>query len=180
MTDGRDPYQMEAAVEAVAEDGMRGETYTLQLGERLRNVRQQQGMSLHDVEAHSEGKLKASVVGAYERGERAISVSRLRSLSDFYRVPIAQLLPDSETRRVERANGNGLRVDLTRITPDRPELAVVGRYLTAIQARRGDYNGRVLTMRANDVHALAAVLDTGPDELRRRLVESGVAHDAGA
>ena len=158
------------------DDGRGGGAYPQMLGERLRNVRQQQGLSLHDVEARSKGQLKASVVGAYERGERAISVTRLRALSEFYRVPIAQLLPDPDARRIERPSG-GLRVDLTRLTPDRPEMAVVGRYLSAIQARRGDYNGRVLTMRGNDIQALAAVLDTAPDELRRRLVDAGVAED---
>lgn len=151
------------------------DTYAGRLGERLRNVRQQQGLSLHDVESRSGGRLKASVVGAYERGERAISVTRLRSLAEFYGAPIAQLLPEPDTRRAPVMGGSGLRIDLTRLDSRQPELAIVGRYLTAIQARRGDYNGRVLTMRGNDIHALAAVLDTGPDELRRRLVDAGVA-----
>lgn len=149
--------------------------YAERLGERLRNVRQQQGMSLHDVEARSGGSLKASVVGAYERGERAISVTRLRSLSEFYRVPIAQLLPDPDGRRTGTAAARGLRIDLTRLSSERPELVMIGRYLSAIQARRGDYNGRVLTVRSNDIQALAAVLDAQPDDLQRRLVETGVA-----
>jgi transcriptional regulator with XRE-family HTH domain len=159
------------------DDGSAVDTYAHRLGERLRNVRQQQGMSLHDVESRSDGRLKASVVGAYERGERAISVTRLRTLAAFYGAPIAQLLPEPDGRRTERAvtGGSGLRIDLTRIDVEQPELAVVGRYLAAIQARRGDYNGRVLTMRSNDVQALAAVLDTGADELRHRLVAAGIA-----
>lgn len=156
-------------------DGRGVGTYGERLGERLRNVRQQQGLSLHDVEARSGGGLKASVVGAYERGERAISVARLRALAEFYRVPIAQLLPDPESRKLDREGAAGVRVDLTRLSPDRPEMALVGRYLSSIQARRGDYNGRVITMRGYDLQALAAVLDTGTDELRRRLVDAGIA-----
>ena len=38
-------------------------------------------------------EFKASVLGAYERGERAISVPRLQRLARFYSVPVDQLLP---------------------------------------------------------------------------------------
>lgn len=160
-------------------DNGRGSAYAERLGERLRNVRQQQGLSLHDVESTSEGRMKASVVGAYERGERAISVSRLRSLAQFYRVPITQLLPEPEQPRATNGRGHGLRIDLTQLAPEGPELEIVDRYLRAIQARRGDYNGRVLTMRSADLQALAAVLDTVPDELRTRLVDAGIAAPVG-
>lgn len=152
--------------------------YAVDLGERLRNVRQQQQLSLHDVETRSEGDLKASVVGAYERGERAVSVSRLRAMADFYRVPVASLLPSSERRPTGDAGEGTLVLDLTRL--DQPvfedgEREVITRYVSAIQAQRGDYNGRMLTVRASDVRALAAVLDTDEDALRRELVGAGVA-----
>ena len=51
------------------------------VGERLRAIRRQKGLSLHDVEARSTLEFKASVLGAYERGERAISVPRLLRLA---------------------------------------------------------------------------------------------------
>jgi len=63
------------------------------VGERLRAIRRQKGLSLHDVEARSNQEFKASVLGAYERGERAISVPRLLRLAELYRVPADQLLP---------------------------------------------------------------------------------------
>ena len=63
------------------------------LVERLRNVRKQQRLSLQAVEAASNAEFKASVLGAYERGERAISVPRLQRLARFYNVPVDQLLP---------------------------------------------------------------------------------------
>lgn len=155
--------------------------YAERLGERLRNVRQQQGMSLHDVETDSRGELKASVVGAYERGERAISVTRLRALADFYGVPISQLLPGSG-RGLERhaPPGAGLRIDLTRLDQaDSADLSVIERYVAAIQVRRGDFNGRMLTIRSGDIEALAAVLDVAPDAFREQLVTSGIATEVG-
>ena len=36
-----------------------------QVGERLRAIRRQKGLSLHDVEARSGQEFKASVLGAY-------------------------------------------------------------------------------------------------------------------
>src|SRR6516162_535032 len=63
------------------------------VGERLRAIRRQKGLSLHDVEARSTLEFKASVLGAYERGERAISVPRLLRLAEIYEVPADQLLP---------------------------------------------------------------------------------------
>src|SRR5438552_19101754 len=63
------------------------------VGERLRSIRRQKGLSLHDVEASSGEEFKASVLGAYERGERAISVPRLQRWARLYNVPVDQLPP---------------------------------------------------------------------------------------
>ena len=61
--------------------------YSVHVGERLRTIRKQKRLSLHEVEAQSDQEFKASVLGAYERGERALSVPRLDRLAQFYRVP---------------------------------------------------------------------------------------------
>ena len=53
------------------------EVYSRQVGERLRVIRKQKRLSLQEVEARSNQEFKASVLGAYERGERALSVPRL-------------------------------------------------------------------------------------------------------
>ena len=52
-------------------DGRRIVGYSRQVGERLRAIRKQKRLSLQEVEAQSEQEFKASVLGAYERGERA-------------------------------------------------------------------------------------------------------------
>ncbi len=148
--------------------------YARALGERLRRVRQQQGLSLHDVEERSHGELKASVVGAYERGERAVSITRLHHLADFYRVPVGELLPDSATAPRFEDAGPELVIDLVALESRRAEEPALRRYVDAIQARRGDYNGRVLTVRASDLDLLAAVLESSPDELRVRLASAGI------
>ena len=71
------------------------EDFNYALGQRLRAARRQRGWSLVDVEGHTGGEFKASVVGAYERGERAISVQRFVRLAEVYGFPPADLLPIS-------------------------------------------------------------------------------------
>src|SRR5487761_1178334 len=75
--------------------------YARAVGSRLRAVRKQMRLSLQAVEAMSDQEFKASVLGAYERGERAISVPRLQRLARLYDVPVDQLLPQdgAETGR---------------------------------------------------------------------------------
>ena len=79
------------AIEAEIEDAPA--EYGKRVGARLRAIRRQKRLSLQEVEATSEREFRASVLGAYERGERAISVPRLQRLARFYRVPVDQLLP---------------------------------------------------------------------------------------
>jgi transcriptional regulator with XRE-family HTH domain len=164
----------EVAVPPDAEDAS---AYAVGLGDRLRRVRQQQGLSLHDVEERSGGALKASVVGAYERGERAVSITRLQRLASFYRVPVAELLPSAEggvEPSFPRSEGAHVVLDLVELERHRDDEPELVRYAETIQARRGDRNGRVLTVRAADLQTLAAVLAASPEQLRERLVASGI------
>ncbi len=149
------------------------------VGERLRAIRRQKGLSLHDVEARSKLEFKASVLGAYERGERAISVPRLLRLAEIYEVPPDQLLPrppEVEINLTERAEGEGgLTIDLTRLgEADEPEAQVLRRYAETIQLQRQDFNGRLLTIRRDDVRVLAAVLGCRPEEFGDRVDRLGL------
>src|SRR6476659_11508980 len=83
-------------------------SYAERVGERLRSVRKQKRLSLQAVEAASKQEFKASVLGAYERGERAISVPRLQRLARFYHVPVDQLLPQDDGPLFGDERGAGL------------------------------------------------------------------------
>lgn len=151
--------------------------YTATLGGRLRRVRLQQRLSLHDVEERSDGTFKASVLSAYERGERTLSVTRLRQLAGFYRVPLGQLMPGETTDRDHPPVG-GVCIDLDRLqAAEAPELSAVSQFVSGIAERRGDYNGKVITIRREDLRALAAAMDHHPVELRDALAAAGVVED---
>ena len=151
------------------------------VGERLRAIRRQKGLSLHDVEARSGQEFKASVLGAYERGERAISVPRLLRLAELYRVPADQLLPraaqdvDIDLTDAALASTEGFTIDLVRLHEiDDDDAAVIARYAATIQLQRQDFNGAMLTIRNDDLRVLAAVMGRSPEDLGSRLDELGL------
>ena len=170
-------------------------SYGSRVGERLRAIRRQKRLSLQDVEAASRQEFKASVLGAYERGERAISVPRLQRLARFYSVPVDQLLPrdvgefgqpvddevidlsapESPTPRARFFDDERVTIDLTQVDSlEGQERDMLTRYLGMIQVQRQDFNGRVLTIRNEDLRALACLFETHPDALRRRLDALGL------
>lgn len=166
-------------------------TYAVKVGNRLRSIRKQKRLSLQEVEASSNQEFKASVLGAYERGERAISVPRLQRLARYYSVPVDQLLPREEGDTTSgqyaavidlnegiptAAQPEGpVTIDLRQLEHmDSAESVLLGRYLGMIQVQRGDFNGRVLTIRRDDLRAIACLLDTPPDAARTRLDELGL------
>jgi transcriptional regulator with XRE-family HTH domain len=172
--------------------------YAGKVGTRLRAIRRQKRLSLQDVEAASNQEFKASVLGAYERGERAISVPRLQRLARFYRVPVDQLLPGddgpdfgprpgdgdlvidlTQPRGAGRVEGS-VKLDLTAMEhTEGTDAEMLARYLRMIQVQRGDFNGRVLTVRRDDLRAIACILDVTPDLAVDRLDGLGVLY-AGA
>ena len=143
-----------------------------ELGARLRAIRRQQHLTLHDVEERTGGEWKAVVVGSYERGDRAISIAKLARLAAFYRVPMHDLLPHAEpTPSPTDSDVAAPRIDLQGLPRDTDDEAVeaVSRYVRRIQVERGDYNGRVLTVRQSDLHAIALALGMDPTDLMERL-----------
>jgi transcriptional regulator with XRE-family HTH domain len=154
------------------------------LGARLRSLRRQQHLSLQDVETASRHEFKASVLGAYERGDRAISVRRLQRLARIYHVPVDQKVPRGDEPSTPPPAGDAQVVDPATPTAspshhDRPvtiDLAaldqlrgkpgeLLARYLRTIEVQRGDYNGRMLTVRRHDLIAIAAILDCHPEQV---------------
>jgi len=132
-------------------------------------------MSLQEVQEASAGRWKAAVVGAYERGDRNVTVGRLAELADFYDVPVVELLPHDvdEPPRLDRQRR--LVLDLQGLH-EVPEAArePIERLASLIRSQRGDLGARVLTLRETDLGALALLLDIPAEDLARRLAEWGM------
>lgn len=142
---------------AVGDDGRGEPSFSSEVGRRLRSVRRIRGLSLDDVERESQGRWSASAVGAYERGFRNLSLPRLRDLARFYDVPMVALLGEEELAG-SRSEGR-LVLDLVALQSV-PEAESVLRYLRSIILERGDYNGRVLSVRRDDLRAICSLLRT--------------------
>ena len=144
--------------------------YTRSVGTRLRRIRIQRGMSLQEVQEASAGRWKAGVVGAYERGDRNVSVGRLAELADFYDVPVVELLPHdgNEPERAERHRRVVLDLHGLKEVPE-PAREPVERLASLIRSQRGDLGAQVVTVRESDLGALALLLDMPAEDLARRL-----------
>jgi transcriptional regulator with XRE-family HTH domain len=165
---------MEAEMHISESDEEMGESspYSRKVGERLRVIRRQKRLSLQEVESASEEEFKASVLGAYERGERAISVPRLERLAKFYAVPVDQLLPRDELIAPDgmMAASKKLAIDVQKLGQlSGSPFEMLIRFLRMIQVQRQDFNGKVITVRGDDTRAIAAMLDVPVDQVGQRL-----------
>ena len=146
-------------------------SYNERVGERLRSIRRQRGFSLQDVQRVSEGEFKAAVLGAYERGERSLSVPRLHRLAGYYGVPVVQLLPPEPAAMVVDPDRETVTIDLARLGDlDGPEGDMIERFLGSIQMERQDFNGKVLTVRRDDLQQLSRMIGEN-EEFTNRIDE---------
>jgi transcriptional regulator with XRE-family HTH domain len=149
-------------------------------GARLRIIRRQRGLSLQDVQRLSGGEFKAAVLGAYERGERSLSVPRLHRLAQFFQVPVARFFPaeDGSGRDAGTMPNAGVNIDLNRVERmSGTEAVIVQRFLTSIQRMRQDFSGSVLTIRRDDLRLLALLIEHSEEAFAERMEELGLAAD---
>jgi len=150
---------------------MAHETMTMtEFGAKLRAIRRARGLSLSDVEALSKGRLKAVVLGSYERGSRSLSVRRAVDIAQLYEIPLAQLFAEKKT--ADHSTYTRTIFDLRSINskaqgenPWSERFLIVARFTRAIVEARHDWNGEVLSMRSDDCKTLALVLNIEYSEL---------------
>jgi transcriptional regulator with XRE-family HTH domain len=144
--------------------------FSVEVGRRLRAIRKARQLSLDEVERKSGGRWSASAIGAYERGFRNLSLPRLRELALFYAIPMAVLL--GEPDQSEPAAGAKVVLDLEMLGTVE-EAKPMMRYLRTIILERGDFNGRVLSIRRDDLRALCAIQHLNEPQLFHRLEHWG-------
>ncbi len=153
---------------------------SLAVGEKLRQIRKEQRLSLHDVEEQSNHEFKASVVGAYERGERSISVARLIRLCEHYHISPSSVLPSENTIDLTEEEGTHKKiiVDLAKVADNNhAEAMVIGRFAKSVHHQRAEAQGRFLTLRSDDVRTLSAVFGKSIEDFTQRLNELNLLAD---
>jgi transcriptional regulator with XRE-family HTH domain len=142
-----------------------------EINSTLRAIRQSKSLSLSDVEALSEGRIKAVVLGSYERGARSLSVKRALQIAALYQVPISEILGNREN--VSATNSTRIILDLRLIShrvqqEGRNEIAkysILSRLLQKIVRTRQDWNGEVISLRSSDIATLAILFDESEAEV---------------
>lgn len=133
--------------------------YARAVGACLRRARQQLRLSLQAVETMSQQEFKASVLGAYERGERSISVPRLQRLAMLYDMPVDLLLPGTDRKpqgdaTSSRGQSGEAGVQLDAISG--PERELLHRFVRMIQAQRRNEGSD--SIRSEDIRAIEMLL----------------------
>jgi len=142
-----------------------------EINSTLRAIRQSKSLSLSDVETLSEGRIKAVVLGSYERGARSLSVKRALQIAALYQVPISEIFGHSE--KLEKSNGSKIILDLRLINhrvqqEDRFELEKythLSRLLQKIVRTRQDWNGEVISLRTTDIATLTVLFDENEEKV---------------
>jgi len=136
----------------------------IEIGRRMRAARRKRGWTI--AEMAEIGKIKAVVIGSYERGSRNMPISRLGEVARILGVDVMSLLGQPIT---EYGSVQNLTLDLRAIS--RPNcanparLAVVVNYCAGIVKKRSDWNGEVLSIRESDLMNLSFAIGIEPAEL---------------
>jgi transcriptional regulator with XRE-family HTH domain len=139
------------------------ESYPQVLGRVLRAARRKRGMTLREASTRSGGVFKPSVLAAYERGERRLSLERFQALADVYEIPAVRLL----ALVIRDLDGRVPDVIDVRAIGNRDELAIraVHSFVERVMALRGIRADTVM-LREGDLQVLSVSLGLSEPELR--------------
>jgi transcriptional regulator with XRE-family HTH domain len=118
---------------------------------RMRQIRESRNLTLSQAAKLSKGNVTAIALGSYERGDRSVSAQKLIAIANLYEVPISELFAAPQNYMAEER----ISIDIRRIllTSD-PVAKKVTEVIRNIARMRGDWNGEVISLRAQDVNNL--------------------------
>ena len=121
------------------------------LQQRLRQIRESQGLTLQDVATRSKGAISAIALGSYERGDRSISARKIMQIAHLYGLPVGELFNAAD----KNLEAGRVVIDLRKLTlsedPMGKQLLII---LKRIVAMRRDWNGEVISLRSGDISNL--------------------------
>ena len=117
----------------------------------MRQIRESRNLTLSQAAKLSKGNVTAIALGSYERGDRSVSAQKLIAIANLYEVPISELFAAPQKFMPEER----ISIDIRRIllTSD-PVAKKVTEVIRNIARMRGDWNGEVISLRAQDVNNL--------------------------
>ena len=109
----------------------------------------------------------------------ALGISRFHavghSIGGLVAGSLAAIYPDRVRSLTLIAPAPKLVIDLERMAAlPKDKAGPLSRYVATIQSQRGDYNGRVLSIRQEDLRSLAVIYDKTPADLTEELISWGI------
>jgi transcriptional regulator with XRE-family HTH domain len=147
------------------------------VGEKLRRMRQDRGMSLQEVCTRSGGSFVVSTLSAYERGKRSLSLERLCELATIYgQSPMSMLdIEDGADFPRTLANNGPLRIRLESLERlSSQERRPLETYLSFLRELRNDPTRDLLTIRKEDLAYLSGLYGVRPQALKDYLEKEGI------
>ncbi len=147
--------------------------------EKLRELRRQRGLTLAQFSVLSQGRIKPVVLGSYERGTRAISIAKLQLVAEIYQVPIQYFFGASSTKTEVLSQRWIIDIRRLKTSKDSDSFAQnIIAYVAEIVQRRNDFNGEVLSLRAQDQENISLLTRANKSEVREALYLRGILYGA--
>ena len=125
---------------------------------RIRATRLALGWSLADFEVHSAGAITSVAMGSYERGTRALSITKLLTICNIFQISLIHILaPGQELTTGKCASRHIYDLRALQGLPDSAEKAHLLSYIHQIIRERGDWKGAVVSLRATDIENLGII-----------------------
>ncbi|MBC7292775.1 MAG: helix-turn-helix domain-containing protein [Thermoleophilia bacterium] len=155
----------------------REKRYAELVGEKLRRLRQDRGLSLQEVCERSGGSFVVSTLSAYERGKRSLSLERLCELAAIYGQSPMSILDVEDDAGFQRSltTTGPLRIklaNLERLTPE--ERRPLETYLGFLRQLRNDPSQDLITIRKDDLTYLSGLYGVRPQALKDYLESEGI------
>jgi len=115
---------------------------------RMRLIRESRHLTLTQAAKLSRGQITAIALGSYERGDRSVSARKLITIANLYEVPVSELFEAPLNFMPDERVSIDLRKILTTSNPIAQKITEV---LRNIARMRGDWNGEVISLRAQDI-----------------------------
>jgi len=137
---------------------------------RMRLIRESRHLTLIQAAKLSKGQISAIALGSYERGDRSVSARKLIMIANLYQVPISELFQASQTFM----SSERISIDVRKILiTSNPSAKKITEVIRNIARMRGDWNGEVISLRAQDINNLEVFTGLTSEQIQAVTAEYG-------
>jgi len=135
---------------------------------RMRLIRESRHLTLTQAAKLSKGQITAIALGSYERGDRSVSARKMITIANLYEVPVSELFEASLNFMPDERISIDLRKILTTSNPIAQKITEV---LRNIARMRGDWNGEVISLRAQDISNFQVFTGLSAEQIKQVIAD---------